>query len=322
MQLNSVHRSLAALCLVFIWAGLAQSQDAEESVPVQARRLATTGKKPEKALRMLSDYLAEHPEDYDALVAQGLIQSWEGRYDEARASLQTVLTHDPDYSDAVLALCNVEMWSGHPEVAEQLARAAVERRPDFEPYLEAERKAAERVKSDREAADHRQAGDGWRDLRNGSNWQAVVSQDSTFFSDGRSPFVEEQVGIKRLSSYGSYTLRASQANEYGYSSQLVELDAYPRIRSGTYAYVNVGYSRDHLLYPHYRFGAELFQWIGHGFEASGGFRRLGFADKIMVYTGSVTKYRGNWFFSARTFMTPDSQQGTSKSIQFWARRYL
>ena len=69
-------------------------------------------------------------------------------------------------------------------------------------------------------------------------------------------------------------------------------------------------------------GAELFQNISHGFEVSGGFRRLGFTNKIQLYTGSFTKYRGNWFYSVRTFLTPDPQQGTSKSFQFWVRRYF
>jgi tetratricopeptide (TPR) repeat protein len=229
MQLQPFHRGLAAMCLVFLCAGLAQSQDGEESILVRARRLATTEKKPKDALRLLSDYLAEHPEDYDALVTQGLIFSWEGRYDEARKSLRIVLAYDPDYSDAVLALFNVEMWSGNPEQAELLAREGLERRPEFEPYLEALRKAVARVKSDREDAAHGRAGEGWRELQNGSNWQAVVSQDSTFFSDGRSPYREEQIGIKRLTSFGSYQLRASQSDELTSTPDIPEITCFIHI---------------------------------------------------------------------------------------------
>ena len=288
---------------------------------VRARRRATAEKKPEDALKMLTDHLSQHPGDFDALVMQGLILSWEGRYDEARIPLQAVLSDEPDYSDAVLALFNVEMWSDHPEKAEELIRGAVERRPDYDPYLEAQRKALERLESDREVAAHGKTVE-WRELRNGPNWQAVVSHSSTFFSDGRAPWREEQIGVLRKNLLGSFELLGSQATQYGYRSRLVEIDTYPRIRPGTYAYFNLGYSPDHLLYPHYRFGAELFQGVSHGFEVSAGFRRLGFTRKIQVYTGSLTKYRGNWFYSVRTFMTPDSQQGTSKSVQFWVRRYV
>jgi YaiO family outer membrane protein len=272
---------------------------------------------------MLSNYLAERPGDSDASVMQGLILSWEGRYDEARKPLQAVLAREPDYSDAVLALFSVEMWSGNPAQAEQLAREAIERRPGYEPYLEAQSKALARVQSDREAAAPGKAGADWRELSNGPSWQAVVSHSSTFFSDGRSPWREEQIGVRRLTKLGSFLLRASQSNQYGSSSQLVEIDAYPRLRPGTYAYFNLGYSPDHRHYPHYRLGSELFQGVSHGFEVSGGFRLLRFKEKkIQVYTGSITKYKGNWFFSARTFMTPDSQQGSSRSVQFWVRRYL
>src|SRR5437868_3896449 len=210
MRLQPIHRCIAVLCLAFMGAGLAHPQDDEDSIVVLARRLATTGKKPKDALRMLSSYLAENPEDSDARVIEGLILSWEGRYDQARKSLQAVLSGEPDYSDAVLALINVEMWSGNPEKAEELARAGLERRPGYEPYLEAQRKAHDRVQSDREASARGQSGD-WRELRDGANWQAVVSHSSTFFSDGRAPWREEQVGVKRVNGLGSYLLRVSQA---------------------------------------------------------------------------------------------------------------
>ena len=301
-------------------------QDSEDSILVRARRRATTDNKPEEALGMLAAYLAEHPGDSDALVMKGLILSWESRYDEARQVLTSVLTKDPDYSDALLALCNVEMWSGNPEEAERLAREGLDRRPGYQPYMAAQHKALDKIKSARKTKDAPAAkGDQfpeWRELRAGSNWQVVTSQDSTFFGDGRSPFLEEQIGIKNVTPYGSYQLRAMQANQYGYRSRLVEIDAYPRIGPGTYAYFNVGFSPDHQLYPHYRFGGEVFQNLSHGFEASGGVRRLGFASKIQVYTASFSKYRGNWFYSVRTFVTPDSQEGTSRSVQFWVRRYF
>ena len=100
----------------------------EESVsgdPVaDARKLATTGHRAE-ALQRLSAYLEFHATDTDARNLYGVVMSWEGRYDEARAQLQAVLERSPNNTDTLQALINLEMWSGREQAAEALARRAL-----------------------------------------------------------------------------------------------------------------------------------------------------------------------------------------------------
>ncbi|MGD0134330.1 MAG: YaiO family outer membrane beta-barrel protein [Bryobacteraceae bacterium] len=54
---------------------------------------------------------------------------------------------------------------------------------------------------------------------------------------------------------------------------------------------------------------ELYQSLPEGFEVSGGFRRLGFASPLNVYTGSFSKYYHSWLIGARTYVTPASTGG-------------
>jgi len=82
-----------------------------------------------------------------------------------------------------------------------------------------------------------------------------------------------------------------------------------------------GYSPDAVLYPRYRLGADLYQSLGHGLEASAGYRRLAFGTGINIYTVALSKYRGSWLLSSRAYLTPDTI-GTSLSMQFSVRRYL
>jgi YaiO family outer membrane protein len=105
------------------------------------------------------------------------------------------------------------------------------------------------------------------------------------------------------------------------TSRQSELEFYPHIRPGTYMYLGAGYSNDRRLYPRFRGGAELFQSVGHGWELSGGMRTMAFSDQVNIYTASVGKYRGNWYYSVRTFVTP-GDSGLSRSFQFQARRYF
>jgi len=303
-----------------------------EGVVAKARRLATTGHRPE-AIELLNQRLTERPTDSDARVLRGVILSWDGHYDEARRDLEMVLAGHRDHGDALPALINLEMWSDHPERAEELARDALRRNPTNPDLLLARAKALRAMHRNREALDviehlltvdpgNQKAaemkvglGDSLR------KFQASFDHSTEWFSDGRTPWQEEQVQLSRETDIGSVIARFDRANRFSSTSQMVELDAYPHIRRGTYAYLNVGYSPDANLYPQTRLAADLYQSLGHGYEATGGIRQLHFSSNIRIYTAALTKYYGDWMFTGRTYLTPGIV-GTSRSGQLLARRYL
>lgn len=314
-------------------AGLAAAAFGAAAGPVAAaRELAIGGKRPE-ALRILEQRLAAEPADSDARTLRGIILSWDGRYDEARRDLESVLARHGDSGDALRALLNVEMWSGHPERAESLAREALRRDPNDPALLLARAKALRALDRGREALatirrlieidpGNQEAVTQGRDLGDSLDpFTASFDHASEWFSDGRAPWREEQIQLSRQTGVGSMIARFSQAQRFSRTGRQVEIDAYPHIRPGTYAYLNVGYSPDARLYPRYRMGADLFQTLGRGWEASGGFRRLHFAEDVNIYTPSLSRYYGNWMFTARVLLTPGSA-GTSRSGQFQVRRYF
>lgn len=311
--------------------GLAASSDAPDTTSL-ARELASTGNRA-KGLAVLDRLLVKDPSDSDARVLRGIVLSWEGRYDEARADLEAVLAVHKDYGDAVAALINVEMWSGHPERAEHLASAALERHPDDPALLLAYGKTLKALNRPREALEvirHLRAVDPSNqaaiDRENSledslRKWTASYDHTTEWFGNGQAPWQEEQLQMNRVTPMGSVIVRFSHADRFSLGSQQVEIEAYPHIRRGTYAYVDLGYSPDATLYPRYRVGAELYQNVTHGFEVSGGFRQLHFAGNVNIYTLSVSKYYGNWILTSRAYFTPDLS-GTSQSMQFQVRRYL
>jgi YaiO family outer membrane protein len=331
MVLKSGRRLLPVI--VLLWAGILPSALGQEDALKRARELAFNKQRTE-ALALLEDYLRQSPTDTDARTFHGIVLSWEGRYDQARQELETVLERYPDHGDALPALINVELWSHHPGRAEELARHALARRPTDTGLLMSQARALENLERPNDALDvlHKlldmdpnqpEARSLRDDLRDGGRrWEGSLVQSYDWFNDGRSGWLESQVSLKyQMSSAGTVIARFSRANRYGLDSSLVELDAYPRLRKGLYAYLNVGWSPDKKLYPGNRYGAELFQSMPHGMELSGGLRSLGFASRVNVYTGSVSKYHGRWLVTARTYITPDST-GDSYSLQFQARRYF
>jgi len=116
----------------------------------QARSLAFSAHRAE-ALEILDRRLKERPTDSDARVPYGLILSWEGRYEEARADLQRVLADHPGHGDALPALINVELWSDHPERAEALAREGLRGRPNDTSLLIARVRGLRKLNQNQEA---------------------------------------------------------------------------------------------------------------------------------------------------------------------------
>jgi YaiO family outer membrane protein len=268
-------------------------------VVASAREAATAGRRPE-ALAALESHLEETPRDVDARLLYGVILSWERRYEEARRELQAVLAQAPAYIDARVALMNAAWWSGHSSEARDAADIILSQDPG--------NRGARDIRDRLDAASHR--------------WRAGFSYGNDSFSDNRDAWHEVAASVARLTSRGSVILRASEARRFGLDDRLVEVEAYPRFRPGTYAFVAVGIAPDSTLYPSHRVAFDLYQVAGAGFEVSGGFRRLGFDAATSIYVGTVSKYVGNWMFTGKVFHIPVKEQRDSSSYQGGLRRYI
>jgi YaiO family outer membrane protein len=286
-----------------------------------------------EALKLLEERLTEDPADSDARTLHGIVLSWEGRYDDARLDLRMVLTAHPGHKDALAALINVELWSDHPAEAEKLARSGLDhdgRNPDLLLLRAKALKAMLKLREAHEAAKIATQIDpgnrGAAVLRESladslRPWLLTLTHTSDWFSDGRTPWREDQLALSHAIPAGKMIARFSDATRFGDGSRQTEIDYYPHLRPGSYAYLNAGYSPDAKLYPRYRAAADIFQSIGHGFEVTAGYRRLAFGTGVNIYTAAATKYHGNWMLTGRTYLTPDSI-GTSHSVQITLRRYF
>jgi YaiO family outer membrane protein len=135
----------------------------------------------------------------------------------------------------------------------------------------------------------------------------------------KSPILSLQYG--RMTSWGSLSLRASAAERYQSQDTQYEINAYPKLWDGVYAELNMGVSSGHL-FPHDRQGAEIFSSLGNGYEASLGIRHLAFTNSsVSIYTGSFSKYIGDYLLTFRPYITP-SNVGTSVSAGIKITRYF
>jgi YaiO family outer membrane protein len=271
---------------------------AQDDVIARARAASAEGRRAE-GLALLEHHLVDSPRDVDARLTYGLMLSWDGSYDKARTELRRVLAAAPDYADAKVALLNVEWWSGRSAEARDLADQILARDPG--------NPQAKRVRQRLDSQSR--------------PWTATTWYSADTFNDGTAAWHETGVSVGRETPVGSVIMRATNAARFGYMDQLVEVEAYPSFRAGTYAYVSIGSGTNKDLYPTYRTAFDLYQSVGHGLEVSGGFRRLVFSEPVSIYVGTVTQYVGPWAIMGRTFFVPSSEHD-SWSFHAESRRYV
>jgi len=272
---------LAGILLSGFMASVVAQDAPGGDVVSRARALAIQGQHA-AALELLSQRLADNPEDSDARVLRGTVLSWDKNYDDARIELERVLAQHPGHADALEALINVELWSDHYDRVETLSDEALKKNPNNTTLLLSRAQALKGLHKDHEAA----------------------------------LALEHLLAVDPSDAHAAHLLEGLHDGR-----RLWEVEAYPRIRPGTYGYVEAGLSPDATFYPHYRAGGEIYQNLTHGFEGSAGYRWLDFSTAVNIFTGSITKYQGNWMFTGRIYSTPDSA-GTSNALQFLTRRYF
>lgn len=125
----------------------------------------------------------------------------------------------------------------------------------------------------------------------------------------------------RQASWGSVLLRTNSSNRYQSYDTQYEVDLYPQLWKGSYAYLNIGTSSGNLFSLNSQ-GAEIFSSFSNGFEGSLGARHLAFTNSsVTMYTGSISKYAGNYLFTFRPYITP-SNAGTSVSANIKLTKYF
>jgi len=297
-----------------------------------ARSLAVSGKRAE-AIALLRARLEQRPTDSDARTLLGIVLSWESDYPAARRELEQVLAEHPGHGDALPALIRVELWSGDPLRAEELGRNALLQDPDDTKLLYLHAKAQHALRRDSDAL-----ADLDRALRINPNdplaaelrasiedsrrlWTARVYYTLDLFDKQNAPWNEFFVSLRRDTGYGAIFVKYWHAVRFEQSADQFEIEAYPRIRPGTYLFLLGGFAASGSLYPSYRAAGDIYQALPWSFEVSVGYRRLGFSDPVDIYTAYVAKYVGDWMPWARIYLTPNDV-GTSRSFQVGCRKYF
>jgi YaiO family outer membrane protein len=258
---------------------------------------------------------------------------WEENYEKAREELHHVLKQDPDNRSAYLAITDIESWSENFEKALPLINRAIEYHPKDEElllkkasvlYNRSDYEESEEVYEEilKHHPDNIKAREGLKAAQEKRlKYRAMLSYRHDQFTESFDPWRFTEFGLSRETSHGSIIGHIQYAQRFGISGTQFNLDAYPSITDGLYAYVSGGYSGS-SIYPRYRFGLTLYKSFPASFELGTGYRYLDFASRqIDIFTGSISKYWGSYLFTFSYHFVPLSQNNLS-SFNGMIRRYF
>lgn len=299
-----------------------------------ARELAFDGKR-KQAQDSLKLILTKYPNYLDIRAFLASTYSWDGKYDMARKEFKYVLEKDEKrktdwiayikneqyaekyYNSLELSLKALQIFPNDPDMIQLKAKSQLNR-GNREEALTTIKKAVKLYPDNEELKSYENS------LTTLLSFNTIGISFSTDYYDlnsdnGRANMYYSSLSYSRQTKYGSINTRINYSNRFETDNYQFEVDVYPRIADGLYAYVSGGFSNSPLN-PTQRYGFELFKSLPKSFEASLGFRWLKFSTETTIYTGSVGWYTGNSYWAFRTYITP-GDPGASKSGRLIYRKY-
>ncbi len=328
-------KMLFLLCITCIFGKYSFSQDTTSSDGLfqAARKAAFDNKDYLLAKHYCYKALSISPDYSDIRIFLGRVYTWTDNYDSAKICFETVLMKKVDYEDASIAYTDLEYWNNKYEHALLVCNSGLEFHPQSTELLIrkakvliAQRKFSEADETinkilsiDKSNTVARALADRIKDV-SAKNKLGINYEYTYFDKQFADPWHLISVDYSRSTKIGSFAARINYANRFKSDGVQYEVDAYPHISKTFYSYVSAGYSDDDGIFPKYRAGFSLYANLPKSFEAEAGFRYLHFTDDTWIYTLYLGKYYKNWLFSARTYLTPGSND-ISQSYNLGARYY-
>ena len=295
-----------------------------------ARELAFN-KQRKQAQDTLLSILTKYPDYHDIRAFLASTYSWDGAYKKARKAFDYVLKKSPDRLDTWEAAIKNELWSETPYTALEMSNKALKHFPESPEILYLKASAEDNSNNKEEALltlqnalkkhpEHEKLQSYQASLIDKLSQNVIGFKASVdVYSETFDPMQYYLLKYVRQTKYGSIHGKMNVSRRFASIGAQFEVDMYPRIVKGLYAYVNFGMSNS-FLYPDIRYGAELHKSLPLSLEASFGFRALKYSSTTTIYTGSLGWYTGNDYWSFRVYVTP-GEPGASKSGTLSYRKY-
>ncbi|MGF1557724.1 MAG: YaiO family outer membrane beta-barrel protein [Flavobacteriaceae bacterium] len=310
----------------------------------------------------LAEIVTRNPQNMQALTLLARTYSWSGQYDKARALFNKVIAAERNKRDVWIAAVKNELYAKNSHTALGLANKAlsfVEGDGELERLREIaltsiksqnyselnwsdvkttlksstalvpkkvvkandkniQKENVEKIAVEPVSGETAKAKEAEKAPKN----RLAIANSFTIFDQRYDPMVFSSISLRRQTLAGSIIPRINYSNRLGQHGVQYDMDFYPKFSKRFYAYMNYGFSNS-PIYPKHNLGGDLYANLPGSFEFSAGGRFISFATRdVTVVTNSFGHYRGNYYFSLRSFITPQPNNLTRVSGSLLVRKYL
>ena len=326
-----------AFLLMFICSFSFYGQDLNaEELYTKARTAAFEKNDYDESITLLKEALDKNPDFTDASVFLGRLYIWKKDWDTARKVFDGLKIRNVQDEDYYIASASLEYWTENQSKAAELIDEGLSLHPNSEQlwllkakvlytnknYTQAETAVNSLIAINPKNTEARQLASQITEFTS-KNAVSMVYQYSHFDKQFDDDWHVVGISYKRVTSLGPVIVRGNYARKFAQNGTQIEVEAYPRLSKMFYLYIGGGYSNDVGLFPKYRTGVSLNANLPRSFEAEIGYRQLYFTDHIWLYTASVAKYYKNFWFSFRTYITPDHQNiahSYTGTVRYYTKR--
>lgn len=299
----------------------------DDSLFLHAQELGLSGEY-NKARHAALVLLNRNADYYDAAVLTARLFAWEEKFDSSRVYIDRVMAEDRCYYDALSASIDVDIWEGNYESAVETAGNALICHQDDELFLLNKARALFLAGDSEEATITL---DYLLDISPG-NKEAIelkgqiespgvyYYRENNYLLAGyygeflREPYSRRMhvgtAGYSYFTSRGPLIGKINFANTFidgtgltRYPSLQYEVESWPVLSSESYLFLNYAYSAG-SVFPDHRGAFEIFRNLPRDFEASLGMRFMRWDRTHVFYTGSVSRYYADFWFSLRSYLFP------------------
>lgn len=333
---------IVSFALLSNLVGWSQSNDSYQ----EAYALAFEGRHGQ-AVAILENKLIESPDDLKSRLLLASSYSWEGKYEKAREEFNKVTSKDKENKKAWTLAIKNELYAKADAIALGLANKALLSLKNDDEMLRLRELALQRInnksypdkgwfneesgvatkknrkntkkKSKKEDLKNEKIAETEKEV---SRNRIAINNSFTVFSDRYDPMVYSSVRWRHETKVGNIIPKINYSNRLGKHGIQYDIDFYPRFLKRFYAYLNYGYSNAEI-YPRHKFGGDIYANLPGAIEVSAGGRYIVTQTQdVKAITNSLGYYRGNYYFSLRSFITPRPDGLTRISGNLLVRKYL
>ncbi|WP_291865356.1 YaiO family outer membrane beta-barrel protein [Maribacter sp.] len=284
---------------------------------ITARDLAFAGNRTE-ARDTLYHILSVYPDYTDVRILLAKTYTWDAKYDDARKHFNKITTKEKGIKEVWVAAINNELYSENYATALGLSNKALNYIEEDIDLLKQKQYAMDGITGESSIEEDTSEAKQEEPLRN----QIGISNSFEIFDVAYDPMFYSSIEYKRETLSGPIIPRINYSNRFNTHGLQYELDFYPKLSKMFYGYLNYGFSNA-SIYSKHRAGVEVYANYPKNMELSLGIRYMDFKTiKATIMTASVGLYKGNYYFSARPYITSISGKNLGFSGTALARKYL